>query len=135
MPTPKGTQLPASASVDQIRLAISGGLGDSNMQPFGLGDGDLGDGSPLGSHDAVIAHKVLAAGDDTLSGCAVGHTLGRVPRTVRLIQLELNPGQDAVIAVSAKNKGDWTASQVQVRIALVAGSSFAGVKAIFAVGG
>jgi hypothetical protein len=135
MPTPKGTSLPASASVDQVRAALAGGLGDLNMQPFGLGEGDLADGAPYGSRDAVIAHRVLAAGDDAAAGCAVGHALGRVPRTIRLLQLELNPGQDAVIAVSAKNKGDWTASQVQVRIALVEGSSVAGVRALFVVGG
>lgn len=134
MPTPKGAALSSSATIDQIRAAVAGGLGDANMQAFGLGEGDLADGSPYGSRDAVVAYKTLATGDDTSSGCAVAHALGRVPRTVRLLQLELNPGQDAVIAVAAKNRSEWTTSQVQVRIATVTGS-IAGVRAAFVVGG
>lgn len=130
----RGTPISARSTLGDVVAALAAGLGDGNMQAFGLGVGELQNGSPVGSLDAVLALYRMKAGDDTSAGVWIPHGLGRVPRWMALWNVQLEPGQDCVAAAASIDPPKWTTSQFRVRIAAVAGN-VTGVRAAFIVGG
>lgn len=126
----RGTPTPLGTRSDGLRSALSGRLGDANMQRGGLGLGRVEPGQSSGALDFEYVKLKLAAG---VTDYTVGHGRGAVPGLVERVE-HRSPGGAAYV-VNVLDKHKWTFSTVRVRVTAVAGAITTGDTVLLRIGG
>lgn len=113
-----GRAVPLGTAPETVRRALTGSLGDGNMQDRGLSFGKAVDGGLAGKHDAVYA-VVQANGSATFD---VPHQLGRRPEFMILVHTENTQTPGTIVVYSAETPELWTETTARARLDLRSGS-------------
>ena len=126
----RGTPTPLGTRSDGLRAAVSGRLGDANMQRGGIGLGRVEPGRAASAIDCEYVKLKLATG---VADYTVRHERGAVPGLVERVE-HTSPG-GAVYVVNAIEQRKWTFSTVRVRVTAVAGAITTGDTILLRIGG
>lgn len=101
--------------------------GPSNLGAVNMKDRGLHFGVPAAGATAGPMDEAYGVVNLTASGVVtVPHSLGRVPNYARVVEVTSGPSGDLHASVTSVNKSSWTATTVQVRVTLTAGSIVGG---------